>query len=571
MLAGLARRQLMRLASIVEELDAPAGKVLCREGGTAREFFLIVDGEAEASKDGQVIRRLGPGDFFGEAAEIEHVPRAATVTALTPLRFFVLSSHSFWGLVSSSPEVERRVLRSLILENVTIRRIAEAALRQQSELNEYQATHEALTDLPNRVLFRDRIDRAILAADRQSTGVAVLMVDLNRFKDVNDTLGHHGGDALLKELAPRLRDAVRTSDTVARLGGDEFGLILPGQSEPALVVLALERITEAIERPVVLDGLPLGIEASIGIAFYPDNGTEVETLLQCADSAMYRAKDERLTHAFYEASSYRHDPERLTLVSDLRRAIRDSELVLHYQPKATLDSGEVASVEALVRWQHPERGLLPPAEFIPVVEQTSLVKPLTAFVLGEALRQCKAWKDEGLDLSVAVNISMRNLLDRSFADEVRRLLDFHGVEPNRLELEITESTVLADPHRTGRLLDELNAMGVRLSVDDFGTGYSSLSVLKRLPLNELKIDRSFVKNMLTDEDDAIIVRSTIDLARNLGLEVVAEGVESVEVWDELESLGCHTAQGFYLSRPVPPAQLGLWLRSRMNPAELSAA
>jgi EAL domain-containing protein (putative c-di-GMP-specific phosphodiesterase class I) len=196
---------------------------------------------------------------------------------------------------------------------------------------------------------------------------------------------------------------------------------------------------------------------------------------------------------------------------------------------------------------------------------------LTAFVLGEALRQCKAWKDEGLDLSVAVNISMRNLLDRSFADEVRRLLDFHGVEPNRLELEITESTVLADPHRTGRLLDELNAMGVRLSVDDFGTGYSSLSVLKRLPLNELKIDRSFVKNMLTDEDDAIIVRSTIDLARNLGLEVVAEGVESLEVWDELESLGCHTAQGFYLSRPVPPAELGLWLRSRMNPAELSAA
>jgi diguanylate cyclase (GGDEF)-like protein len=569
--AGLSRRQVAQLAKMAEELDAPPGKVLCREGRSAREFFVIVEGEAEATKGGESVRRLGPGDVFGEVAVIEHLPRALTLTAVTPLRFVALSSQWFWGVIGGSPEVERRVLRSLILENVTVRGIAEAALRRQAELNEYQATHDALTDLPNRVLFEDRIQQALLAAGRNGRGVAVLLIDLDRFKEVNDTLGHHAGDQLLREVGVRLKRTLRASDTVARLGGDEFGLILPGQNEPAMVVTAIERITKAIEEPIVIQGLPLGIEASIGVAFYPDNSDEVEALLQCADAAMYRAKGDGLTHSFYETSGFRHDPARLTLVSDLRRAIQERELVLHYQPKADLQGGDVTAVEALLRWQHPVRGLVPPGEFIPVAEQTSLVKPLSAYVIDEALRQCRAWDEEGIELSIAVNVSMRNLLDVTFPDEVRRLLDLHHVAPSRLELEITESAVLTDPNRTRRVLERLSSMGLRLSVDDFGTGYSSLTSLKRLPLDEIKIDRSFVMNMLDDEDDAVIVRSTIDLARNLGLDVVAEGVESADVWAELGTLGCNTAQGFFLSRPVPADELAAWLRARGIRAQRSAA
>jgi diguanylate cyclase len=565
-LARLAPRDLTQLARLAEEMDAGAGTVLCREGGTAREFFLIISGEAEATKAGEHVRRLGPGDFFGEIASIEHLPRAVTVTALTDLRFFVVSSHSFWSVVGRSPDVERRALRSLILENVSVRRMTEAALREQADLNEYQANHDALTGLPNRVLFGDRVRQAVLAARREKRGVAVMLMDLDRFKEVNDTLGHLAGDALLKEVADRLSGVLRASDTVARLGGDEFGLILPGQSEPAVVVTAIERIAEAIERPILVHGLPVGIEASIGVAFYPDNGDELDSLLRCADAAMYRAKDEHLTHCFFDGASCRHDPARLTLVSDLRRALRRRELILHYQPKAVLEGDEIVSVEALVRWNHPERGLVPPLDFVPVAEQTSLVKPLTAYVIDEALRQCRAWMDEGLELSVAVNISMRNLLDMSFPEEVRGLLRKHGVEAGRLDLEITESSVLTDPQRTAHVLGELSAMGIRLSVDDFGTGYSSLATLKRLPLDEIKIDRSFVMNMLGDEDDAVIVRSTIDLGRNLGLDVVAEGVESAEVWKQLGDLGCHAAQGFYLSRPVPADELSAWLRRRRGPA-----
>jgi diguanylate cyclase len=569
--AGLSRRQLAQLAKMAEELDAPPGKVLCREGRNAREFFVVVQGHAEATKGGESVRQLGPGDVFGEVAVIEHLPRALTLTATTPLRFFTLSSQWFWGVIGASPEVERRVLRSLILENVTVRGIAEAALRRQAELNEYQATHDALTDLPNRFLFEDRIEQALLAAGRHGRGVAVLMIDLDRFKEVNDTLGHHAGDELLRQVGARLRGTLRGSDTVARLGGDEFGLILPGQSEPALVVTALDRITEAIQEPIVIQGLPLGVEASIGVAFYPDNGDEAEVLLQRADAAMYRAKGLGLTHSFYEATGLRNDPARLTLVSDLRRAMERRELVLHYQPKAELMGGQVRAVEALLRWRHPTRGLVPPADFIPVAEQTSLVKPLTAYVIDDALRQCRAWADDGIELAIAVNVSTRNLLDVTFPDEVGRLLEAHRIAPDRLELEITESAVLTDPNRTGRVLERLSAMGLRLSVDDFGTGYSSLTSLKRLPLDEIKIDRSFVMNMLDDEDDAVIVRSTIELARNLGLDVVAEGVESAEVWAQLGTLGCNTAQGFFLSRPVPAEELGAWLMARGDLAERSAA
>jgi EAL domain-containing protein (putative c-di-GMP-specific phosphodiesterase class I) len=313
---------------------------------------------------------------------------------------------------------------------------------------------------------------------------------------------------------------------------------------------------------VTVEDLPLGVEASIGVAFCPDDAQDVETLLRRADVAMYRAKEENSSYAFHDERTDRRDPARLMLVGELRRAIRDRELLLHYQPKAALRSGEVGSVEALVRWLHPDRGLIPPDEFVPLAERTGLMKPLTSYVIDEALRQCAEWRDQGLNLAVAVNLSMRNLLDVGFPEEVAELLRARDVEPSMLEFEITESTVLVDPARSKLVLDRLSAMGLRLSIDDFGTGYSSLAYLKRLPLNELKIDRSFVMHMLEDEDDAVIVRSTIDLGRNLGLEVVAEGVEDASTWDALASLGCDVAQGYYLSRPVAAEELGEWLTGR---------
>jgi diguanylate cyclase (GGDEF)-like protein/PAS domain S-box-containing protein len=453
-----------------------------------------------------------------------------------------------------------------MIQDVTQRKEAEVALKAQAELNEHQALHDALTGLANRSLFRDRIDQAVKTARRTVSRVAVLVMDLDRFKEINDSLGHAAGDCLLVELGRRLEGALRASDTVARLGGDEFGLLLPALGAPGEALTAVERVRRAIEGPVVVQGLPLSVEASIGIALYPDHGEDVDELLQHADVAMYKAKEESAGYAFYDGAGGRHDTARLTLVAELRRALEERELTLYYQPQAMLADGEIRSVEALLRWNHPARGLVPPDDFIPLAQQTGLMKPLTLYVIDEALRQSRAWQAEGLPLSIAVNLSGRNLLDVEFPDQVGELLERWDVDPALLGLEITESTMLADPARTKLVLGRLSAMGIRLSIDDFGTGYSSLSYLKRLRVNEIKIDRSFVMNMDRDEDDAAIVRSTIDLGRNLGLEVVAEGVESKETWDRLHALGCTVAQGFYLSRPVPAAELRTWLRERRAPA-----
>jgi diguanylate cyclase len=449
-----------------------------------------------------------------------------------------------------------------MVQDDTERKAAEDALLRQSEINEHQALHDSLTGLPNRTLFRDRIEQAIAIAQRESGQVAVAMMDLDRFKDVNDSLGHHAGDALLVEIGRRLRGILRSSDTVARLGGDEFGVLIskPGSEHDVVVVIA--KIRAALEQPVTIEGLSLPAEASIGIAMYPHHGEDGDTLIRHADVAMYGAKEEKGGYAFYERSRNASDPARVTLVSELRRAIEERELVLYYQPKAELANGSIQSVEALLRWNHPTRGLVGPDEFIPLAQQTGLIKPLTLYVLDEALSQCRAWHRTGMTIGVAVNLSVRNLLDADFPDQVRDLLEKWRVEPSLLELEITESTMLSDPVRTKRVLDKLSAMGIALSIDDFGTGYSSLAYLSQLPVNEIKIDRSFVMNMADSDNDAVIVRSTIDLARNLGLHVVAEGVETEQAWDQLSKLGCTLAQGYYLSRPVPAAELTDWLMRR---------
>jgi diguanylate cyclase (GGDEF)-like protein/PAS domain S-box-containing protein len=449
-----------------------------------------------------------------------------------------------------------------MVEDITERKTAEEELRRHADLNEHQARHDALTGLPNRILFEDRIHQAVLGAGRDGSRVAVLMMDLDRFKEVNDALGHHAGDALLRKLGTRLQSVLRATDTVARLGGDEFGLLLPRQGTPEDVVGALEKIRRALERPVQVQDLLLSVEGSIGVALAPDHGGDVETLLRRADIAMYTAKRQNLPYAFYDEATDAHDPSRLTIVGELRRALDQEELVLHYQPKARLENGRVSSVEALVRWNHPTRGLVLPDEFIPFACHTGLIKPLTLHVVEEALRQCAAWRCEGLTLAVAVNLPMQSLLDVQFPTHVEALLHRFDVDPSLLELEITESTMLVDPTRTRGILEKLSAMGIRISIDDFGTGYSSLVYLKRLPIDEIKIDRSFVMDMATDEDNATIVRSTIDLGRTLGLDVVAEGVETEEVWEVLTSLGCTSAQGYHLSRPVPAAELSDWLRER---------
>jgi diguanylate cyclase (GGDEF)-like protein len=438
---------------------------------------------------------------------------------------------------------------------------ASRKIRRQAEVNAYQAFHDALTGLPNRSLFRDRVEHALLAAQRTGNRVGVMLMDLDRFKEINDALGHGCGDELLKQIGPRLESALRASDTVARFGGDEFAVLIPDLTLPWLAGDVAGRMAASLEEPFVIQGLAIDVEPSIGIALYPDHGTDVDTLLQRADVAMYVAKGAHLPWELYEEERDENDAARLELMADLHRAIAEDELVLHYQPKADLPGGRVRSVEALVRWNHPERGLLLPDAFIPLAQHTGMIRPLTMHVLETALAQCAKWDTERVHVSVAVNLAMRNLLDTGLPDTIMRMLARLGLTPDRLELEITESTIMADPARALSVLKQLSELGIRLSIDDFGTGYSSLGYLKRLPVDELKIDKSFVLNMSNDENDAAIVRSTIDLGRNLGLVVVAEGVENLAVWERLSALGCDIAQGFFLSRPKPAAEMTIWMHA----------
>jgi diguanylate cyclase (GGDEF)-like protein len=441
-----------------------------------------------------------------------------------------------------------------------LRRVTQRVRRQMDEI-EYRALYDDLTGLPNRTLFRDRVEQAILAARRNGTTAAVMLIDVDRFKEINDALGHDTGDLLLKELGTRLAAEIRASETFARLGGDEFAILLPTASAEDATLLG-SRVHVAFEKPFALRGLPLEVAASIGVAVYPDHGEEVDTLLQHADVAMYAAKETHAGTAVYDAEQDTNDADRLRLAGELRGAIETQELVVYFQPKAELESGRILGAEALVRWQHPERGFIPPNEFIPIAERTGLIKPLSRYVLAAAIEQCAAWQAAGLELHVAVNLTIPDLLELELPDRIAALLEEKGVRPDRLELEITESTILADPFRVRVVLNRLNEMGIRLAIDDFGTGYSSLAYLRNLPVHAIKIDRSFVMGMSEDASDATIVRSTIDLAHNLGLEVVAEGVESQEVWDALRAQGCSLAQGYFIAKPAPPADLAALLAER---------
>jgi diguanylate cyclase (GGDEF)-like protein len=449
------------------------------------------------------------------------------------------------------------VLLTLYVSLFPLLRRVTARLRGQVEQIEQLALYDALTGLANRRLFQDRAEQARLSSRRDDDGFSLMLLDLDRFKEINDTLGHHAGDAVLEELARRLRGVARASDTVARLGGDEFALVLLGARDGASALFVAERICRALDEPFSVDGLSLELETSIGVALFPDHGDDIESLMRHADIALYASKEAHVP-VVYAAKHNQHSPAQLGLIGETRRAIDNAEMIVHFQPEVDLATGATPRVEALIRWQHPERGLLLPDDFIPIARQSALIRPITRFVLDAALRQCREWQDAGIDVSVAVNLAGRDLADSRLEEDVSDALRRWRLSPQLLELEIPESAVMNDPEQVRKMLSRLSRRGVRIAVDDFGSGYASFSHLKELPVDVLKIDKSFVQNLGTSEEDDAIVRSTIDLAHNLDLLVVAEGVENEESLGRLAALGCDLAQGFSLSRPVPAEELSAW-------------
>jgi diguanylate cyclase (GGDEF)-like protein len=433
---------------------------------------------------------------------------------------------------------------------------------RQADRREQESTHDALTGLGNRTLFLTRAEQELERARHTGDGVGVLVLDLDNFKDYNDTLGHGEADALLAGVAQRLRSAAGPDDLVARLGSDDFGLLVVRAPGAAGLEELGVLIRAALDEAFVIAGLRLGVSASVGIACAPEHGADAESLIRRADVAMQRAQLQRTGIETYDPASDPYSPERLVLASELREGIGRGELVLHYQPKLAVQSGEVVGVEALVRWRHPQRGLIPPNEFIELAERTDVIGALTMNVLRMALGQVESWRRVGIRMPVAVNLPAQMLLDRDLPGDVASLLARHGLMADSLELEITESSLIHDPHRSAQILDALSTMGVRIAIDDFGTGYSSLAWLKRFPVDEIKVDRSFVTDLIADESDAAIVRSTIELGRSLGVVVVAEGVETAEALERLAEYGCDVVQGYLVSRPVPAAQLVTWLRAR---------
>jgi diguanylate cyclase (GGDEF)-like protein len=448
-------------------------------------------------------------------------------------------------------------------------RVSRRVERQMARIR-HQARHDDLTQLPNRVDFREQVTAAIAGAGADGS-LAVLLFDLDRFKEINDTLGHQRGDDLLKAAAERLRERLDEATTLARLGGDEFAVLITG-AKTASVRSFANHIRAIIEEPFSIEDLPLVVEASVGIAVFPDDGNDVDALLQRADVAMYAAKEQRTGAELYQPELDTNDAEQLALMTELRGAIEAGQLLVHYQPKADLETGEICGIEALVRWQHPRRGLLYPGAFVPHAETTGLNRLLSRFVLDRVLADQRRLSKAGIKLPTAVNLSAFDLLDVSLPDRIAQLLADAGVETKQLEVEITETAIMADQVRARQVLDRLGQLGVKLALDDYGIGYSSLSYLRSLPIDTIKIDKSFVLAMTDHRSDAAIVKSTIELGHNLGLEVVAEGIETRELWDQLRDLGCNIAQGYLIARPCPLDELIAFLATRSRtPAALASA
>lgn len=463
------------------------------------------------------------------------------------------------GRVLPDPDGKARFVRGFVLD-VTEQRLAEESLRRMRFFDQ-------ITGLPNRVMLLNRLGRALAESVRTGRPLALLILALDRFREITNTLGHHNGDMIVRDLAGRLGDALGDADRVARLRGDEFGVLLP-DADAGFARQVGGRILGSLEQPFMVQKLPIEVSASVGMAVAPEHGTEAETVLRHADAAVQAAR--RLgggASVLYSAECEPHDPSRLALLGELRRALEGNELQLHYQPKVDLKTRTVVGAEALLRWSHPKRGPVSPAEFIPDAEKTGLIRPLTRWVLDRAVGEARGWERAGRHVPVAVNVSARSLHDHRIVDDVVEVLMTHDLPPDRLVVEVTESAMMADPGRAAEVLSSLASRGVAVAIDDFGMGYTSLDLLKRLPVNELKIDRSFVKGMAPEEGehtgdegaDTAIVRSTVDLAHNLNLGVVAEGVENQWTLDYLPTFGCDQAQGFHIARPMPAAAFSKWL------------
>jgi diguanylate cyclase (GGDEF)-like protein len=414
--------------------------------------------------------------------------------------------------------------------------------------------HDPLTDLPNRILVIERLKQAIEMAQRNNKRLAVFIIDLNNFKEINDTLGHPEGDIILQQVAQRLPQGLRGSDTIGRLGGDEFAVVLPDIDQAEACHVA-QKLHASFNPSFLLHNQPIAIGASIGIAMYPDHGEEQAVLIRRADVAMYEAKKNDEGVMVYDHQFDQYTPKRLALMADLREAIDNNELELYYQPQIKASTGKVSCVEALLRWQHPEHGMIPPEQFIYMAENSGLINTLFDWVLNQALSDWKQWDDAGVKIEVSVNLSVRNLLDPNLAKRISEIQSRHQVPNYCLKLEITESAIMSNPEKVLQMMADPALCNLRYAIDDFGTGYSSLSYLKRLTVHEVKIDKSFVIDMHTNEEDASIVHSVIDLAHNLGHSVVAEGVESPDALDLLKILGCDYLQGFLFARPVPNSEI----------------
>lgn len=424
-----------------------------------------------------------------------------------------------------------------------------SAIQSETHALEHQALHDPLTDMPNRKLFNNQLQQLISTSINSQNKFVLILSDLDRFKEINDTLGHHIGDVVLQKVAERLSETLRNNDMVARLGGDEFGILL-ANTNIEQATITVKKVLNAFEQAFDIEGHDLDIALSMGLVEYPLHGDDINILLQRADVAMYSAKSKHAGFCVYEPSEDSHAVSRLALAAELRQAISNEKLRLFYQPKIDLLTGQIYGAEALLRWEHPERGFISPDDFIPLAEHTGLIQAITCFVLDSAARQCGAWNVLGHKLMISVNVSMSCIHDARLPAKLNEIILTNKIAPDQITLELTENIFIKDPIRSKKILNNISQMGIGISIDDFGTGYSSLAYLKQLPVSEIKIDRSFVMEMLEDENDEVIVRATIDLAHNLGIKVIAEGVESLEVAKRLKALNCDAAQGFYLGRPM---------------------
>ena len=486
-------------------------------------------------------------------------PQALAAGLHSAFAFPIMVGGEFFGVIELFGREVRRYDAEVVAfaQNVGSQ-LGQFIARRKAESNlTFFANHDALTSLPNRFMFNERLTQALARAHRQVKMVAVLFIDLDRFKIINDTLGHDAGDRLLIDLAVQLRACLRENDTLARQGGDEFVVLIEDLADPNQVTGIAQKILETVAETRVLGGQEFNITASIGISVYPDEGADLQTLLKNADIAMYRAKEQgKNNFQFYSAEMNQHTFERLALETSLRRAIERQEFLLHYQPKTELRSGRITGVEALVRWKHPELGMVSPAQFIPLAEETGLIGPIGDWVLRTACVEARQWITQSAsEISVAVNLSARQFAREDLAESITAVLSESGLEPRFLEIEITESTVMYDAKRAARVLQQLKDMGIRVAIDDFGTGYSSLGYLKRFPIDSVKIDRSFILDIPHDHDDVAITRAVIAMAHSLRLKVIAEGVETEEQYQFLRNHDCDEMQGYYFSEPIDGAAL----------------